>query len=147
MTELLLKILVIVVIGFILYLSFTTSNIRTKEGLTGLTSSNNSSSSNSTSSLNGVAGNINAYDSQIVSQITKLQDGFVFPSYTNEYQQFLVSNTSSINSYIQLLAFNTLLNISEKEIQNSDITPSLEKFNTYMTASANINTLYNSLFK
>jgi hypothetical protein len=145
MTELLLKILVILVIGFILYLSFSTSKV--KEGLTGLTSSNSSSSSSSSSSLNGVAGNINSYATQIVSQITKLQDAFVFPTYTNDYQQFLVSNTSSINTYIQLLALNTLLNISEKEIQNSDITPSLEKFNTYMTASANINTLYNSMFK
>ena len=100
MTELLLKILVILVIGFILYLSFSTRKV--KEGLTGLSSSNTSSSS-----LNGVAGNLNSYASQIVSQITKLRDGFVFPTYTNEYQQFLVSDTSSINSYIQLLALNT----------------------------------------
>lgn len=137
MTELLLKMLVIVVIGFILYLSFSTSKV--KEGLTDLSSlMNNSSNSNSTSSSssssNGVAGNATAYQKAVATNFTKLQDSMLLDKYKTEYGLLL----QNLNQYTGLLALNTLLNISEKEFNNNDITPSLEKFNTYMTSFKNI---------
>jgi hypothetical protein len=138
MTELLLKFLVIIIIGYILYLSFATSNVRAKEGFT--TPSSNNSSTSSTSS-NGVAGNASAYDSQISSQITKIQDSLVSSTYNNTYKEIL----SSLNSYCDVLALNTLLNISQGEINNNDITPSLEKFNIYITASNNIQSMITNL--
>jgi len=137
MTELLLKMLVIVVIGFILYLSFSTSKV--KEGLTDLSSlmnnsSNSNSDSSSSSSSNGVAGNATAYQKAIMTNFTKLQDSMLIDKYKTEYGTIL----GQYSAYTQYLALNTLLNISEKEFNNNDITPSLEKFNTYMTSNKNI---------
>jgi len=142
MTEILLKILVILVIGFILYLSFTTS--RVKEGLTGISglSNNNSSSSTSTSSsssLNGLAGNSSAYLSQIGSQVTQLNDSIILTNKT--YSQNYTDIITQLAMYTSYLQFNTLLNISQSEFSNNDISPSLEKFNTYVTATTNLESL------
>ena len=148
MTELLLKILVIVIIGYILYLSFTTSNVRSKEGFTNpfstssSTSSTTASSNNTSTSTNGVAGNITAYESSINSQSTKLKDALVVTTYSTNYTD-LVSEDLPV--YTTLLALNTLLNITQGEINKNDITPSLEKFNTYMSAITNFQTINNLL--
>lgn len=149
MTELLLKILVIVIIGYILYLSFTTSNIRSKEGFTSpfstsssSTSSTSSSNNNTSSSSNGLAGNITAYNSSIGSQSTKLNDALVLTTYLTNYNALV---TEELPIYTTLLALNTLLNISQSEINKNDITASLEKFNTYMTAITNFQTLGNMI--
>lgn len=148
MTELLLKILVIFVIGFILYLSFSTS--RVKEGLTGLsglsknnTSSSTSTTSSSTSSSNGVAGNSTAYINQIGTQNTQLSDSLILTNktYTQNYTEIL-NRLAVYTSYLQI---NTLLNISESEFNANDISTSLEKFNIYVTATANLENLIKTL--
>ena len=106
MTELLLKILVILVIGFILYLSFSTS--RVKEGLTGITglssnSTSSSTSSSSTSSLNGVAGNSSAYFNQIGSQVTQLSDSLILSNktYSQNYTD-IITQLAMYTSYLKL---------------------------------------------
>lgn len=120
MIDIFLKLLVIFVIIFILYISFSTSRI--KEGLTNQTTT----SLATTTTSNGIAGNASVYASDISSQVTKLNDALLISKYNSDY----INVVNELQDYLNALALNTILNISPTDLANNDISSTLQNLNT-----------------
>ena len=129
--DLLLKCLVIVVIFFILYMSFTTS--RVKEGLTN--ASNATSSSTSNNPAPGLAGNASAYSSTISGKVVQLVDALLVRKYNTDY----VNIINSMKNYVNALSLETILSVDASDLANNDIISTLEKLNTYNGAQTSLN--------
>lgn len=134
MTDILLKILVIVVIAFILYISFSTSRIT--EGLTNATTSTSSSTAPP-----GMASNAATYANTIANNMTQLNDALLISKYSSDY----VTVVDNLQSYINALSLETILNISASDLANNNIKSTLELLNTYNGAQTSLNNVLNYL--
>jgi ABC-type Na+ efflux pump permease subunit len=133
MTDILLKLLVIIIFIFVLYLSFRTSKV--KEGFSifgggSPSSSSSSSSSSSNSAPVGLAGNATNYASAINTQVTKLTDALLISKYKSDY----ATAVEALINYVRALSLDLVLNISPTDISNNNITSTLETLNTYNIA-------------
>ena len=136
MTDLLLKLLVIVVIIFFLYISFSTSIV--KEGLTNANATTpTTSTTTTTSDTNGLAGNASTYASNISSQVTKLNDALLVSKYNSDYK----SVVNELQDYINAQALETILNITPTDLANNDISTTLQTLNTYSGAQTSLNNI------
>ena len=130
MTDILLKILVIVVIVFILYISFSTSRI--KEGLT---NSSTSSTASSSDPPPGLASNATSYANSMTNKVTQLNDALLISKYSSDY----VNVVDSLQNYVNALSLEAILNISASDLANNNISSTLELLNTYNGAQTSLN--------
>lgn len=141
MTDTLLKILVVIVILFILYLSFQTS--RVKEGLTnpntkepiGSSSASSSSSSSSSNAPTGLAGNAAAYASIINNKVTQLSDALLISKYSSDY----VNVVDAMQNYINALSLELILSLDASDLANNKIASIAETLNIYSNAQTSLN--------
>jgi hypothetical protein len=133
MTETLLKILVVIVILFILYLSFQTS--RVKEGLTNSDLSSTTTSSSSTTAPPGLAGSASSYASSISNKVTQLSDSLLISKYNSDY----VNVIDTMQNYINALSLELILSIDASDLANNNISSTLETLNIYNNAQNSLN--------
>ena len=131
MTETLLKLLVVVVILFILYLSFQTS--RVKEGLTNSLDIPSVASSNTAPP--GIAGGAASYASSINNKVTQLSDALLINKYNSDY----VDVVDTMQNYINALSLELILSVDASDLANNNITSTLETLNTYNNAQNSLN--------
>jgi hypothetical protein len=109
----------IVIIGaicFLLFIIFSTMNIR-KEGFDSSTTKKKSKDSflSSSSSSSGIAGQAESYTAEIQSQVIKLQDTMLLSKYRSDYENVVMA----LDDLVDNLMLKTALSMSSTNPQES----------------------------
>jgi hypothetical protein len=117
-SDLLTTIMIIFAICFLLFIIFSTINLK-KEGFdqkfNQKSSNDKTNTSTNTSSSNGIAGGAESYAANIQSQVIKLQDSMLLSKYRSNYENVVIA----LDDLVDHLMLNTTLSINPTNPQES----------------------------
>jgi len=119
-TDLLTTIMIIFAICFLLFIIFSTINLK-KEGFDQKFNQKSSnertkpSTNHSSSTSNGVAGGAESYAANIQAQVIKLQDSMLLSKYRSNYENVVIA----LDDLVDHLMLNTTLSINPTNPQES----------------------------
>ena len=113
-SDLLTTIMIIFAICFLLFIIFSTINLK-KEGFDQKFNQKSSNERTNNSSSNGIAGEAESYAANIQSQVIKLQDSMLLSKYRSNYENVVIA----LDDLVDHLMLNTTLSINPTNPQES----------------------------